>query len=1077
MDFPSFSKIRGFIFDHPFLSVGIFHAILITIYSIFTFFWGNGHIVFIDLTEGINLSDASNRVYYAYANNWGEAIAEKQRVVPFSIMWFLYNVLHLGEANFVPFRILFGYYLSIIGFVFMLSSFKSRSLKAKDWPLIVAIFAATGFYLYNPWMTNRILHNFLYFSSFTVVMHIGLLYQCLFKEISNKKFYILLILNGLLLGNFMTTPHTALLVLIPTVSLIVLALMQKTYLKTAIYSFCVPALALLSGLYWVLPFVLYKPVPDRVESTTILQLLSQHASVLNVLKLQGYWWDTILPGYFPDSFKINPAAPIVFGLLYLIPLLFLAYAVYYYRKLKITYFILAVFAIGLFLSSYNLVSKEFYEFLMFKNSLTSSFGWLFREVEKFSYLLALCYSVAIFLVLNIKNKRVLNIFYIFLIFSFLLNFSYLIRYTNANLRKVPVPNDYAEINKLLLRDKSEFNVAYYPQVQYLKWAPRVDSSNYISNLSSDKPALPNVEGDSYTKYFISTLLDQQMVEHVNVGDALNLMGIKYLIIRNDMRGKDFGDLLYSLDKQPDLNQIWSGEYLTVYENKAFNGLLEIKEKKLVTNLGLNFLESFTLSGISLSDYYIEYSDLSSSVFEQDSNAYLLDDEGFLDLAINKFSNDFVFPSKIVHTTNANSDWAITSLSNKTHAENDLYFNNFNITTRQFNYGNEVILSLGGLSLEKNSTKEDKDITSMFEFPNLESFVVSKNEDGSKSINFSGTERDYVWNIFRSNKIGVSNVKSIGLEALFEGSDYLEPHVKFYYYDANNNQLGVQVFYPQQNNFSGVFRVPLGVSYVDFSVWVRGKGAGRVDYKLNNLKIYDMGVNYAYPQLKLKVENNSCKEDCALYARVLESSNYPSKIEVSAGDGLKNVINNTRINSKYKWVKVLDLPVKPAYDLILNNSEGFNSIATLVVLNENELQKDIENNRSRLESEDFEKITLGNAIYYEPRTYGLKENTKLNKYIYHSPVEYEFTINTTNKDSYLVFKKPAKPGWSLTCGGVNLTSVRDFAAVWKIGTQKETCKIYYKPQGLFTQGKYIAFITFATSALCLGLLIYTSKYRR
>jgi|688.fasta_scaffold00063_65 hypothetical protein len=1081
MDFSAsfkFRSIKKFAFEHPFLSVGLLHAILITIYSLFTFFWGSGHIVFIDLTEGINLSDASDRIYYSYANNWGEAIAEKQRVVPFTLMWVLFKILHLGEANFVPFRILFGYYLSIIGFVFMLSSFKSRSLKAQEWFLLAAIFASTAFYLYNPWMTNRILHNFLYFSPFTVTMHLGLLYRCLFKNENNRWFYLMLLLNGVLLGTFMTTPHTALLVLIPTTLLIILALINGTYLRTFIYVLLVPILAVLHGLYWILPFLLYKPIPDRVESISILDLLSQKASIINVLKLQGYWWDRILPGYFPDSFSLTPGASFMFGILYLIPCLFLGYGIYYYRKLKISYFIGFLFAISIFLSSYTFLSKDFYEFIMFKTSISDSIGWLFREIEKFSYLTVLSYAIGIFLVFNIKNIKLLRTFYVFFVILFILNFAYLFRYTQMNLRKVSVPNDYEEINRIMLRDSSQFNIAYYPQVQFLKWSPSIDSSNYISNLSSNKPALPNVEGDSYTKYYINTVLDSSMVDHIDVGDALNSIGIKYLIIRNDMRGRDVEELLYSLEKQDSLLRLWGGEYLTVYQNKKFNGLLEVRNKRLVTNLGLNYLESFAITGESLASYFTEYTDLNTELNIEGPNvptSFLFDIDGPLDLSINKYKSGFVYPSDFVNITNPSSSWALTSLSNKTHAENELYFNNFNITARPSNYGKEVLISLGGLHLNEDFIGEFKNLNDALIFPKNDLFQIVQDPKNGNTISYKGEEKDYVWNIYRTNKLNVADINAIGVEGLFEGMEFLEPHIKFYYYDQNLNSLGVQVFYPELNKFSGVFKVPRGVSYVDFSIWVRGKGAGKVAYTLKNLKVYDVGTKYFYPQLTVPVQNVLCQADCALYARVLESSNYPAEIEVIVDKVSKNILKNTRTGSKYRWVKVSDLAYKDKYDVTLVNLSGFNSIAALAVVNKLELESEIAKKEEYLNSEVFEKFLIEDKTFYRNKLENTFIKSELNEYVYYSPVKYSFNAFLAEKANYLIFKKPSKPGWELTCGGKRASQIGSISAAWQILEGENNCEIYYIPQSYYLIGLRMSLAALFTSfSLAFLLAFYKNK---
>lgn len=1045
-------KTYTFFTKHPFFAALFIHLIIITIYCCVNLIQGGGHAVFIDITEGVNLSDASNRVYYSYADNWGEAIAEKQRIVPFTIMWQLYKFLPLGEDDYVPFRILFGYFLSIIGFVSALRLVYDSDSHKKDSnspKLFWAILFGTAIYIYNPWMTNRIIHNFLYFSTFTVPLSFGLAYKYFFG--SPKKQLLWLMLNGLLLGTFMTTPHTILLVGIVLFAVILMALIRREYKKILIFMLTVVPLAIASGLYWLLTFLLYKPSPDRVESLSILQLLAQHATPFKVLKLQGYWWDLILPDYSPLKDQISK---IISNIIYLIPLGFLTLAVWINPKKRFSQIFSVIFIIAFFLSTYTILSAPIYEFLIF-NEKTKFIGWMFREVEKFSYLIGLAYALGLFsLILSMGKKSLMKLVCLFSILVLVLYGVYLNAYVHKNLVKVPIPQDFHEMNRIFGLDKSEYNVVFYPSVQRTNWSTHLDSANYISNLSSDKPALPNVEGDSYTRYFIESVLDPRTLDSVNVGRALNTIGAKYLIIRKDSIGFDSKSLMQELDGQHSVTKIWEGDYLAIYDNAEYKGLLEVRNYKLSTNLGLNVWPTLDFAEINSRNYFIEYLD---SPFETDNNnpevpmAYLLDSEGPMDIAMNSFISEFNYPSDDVKVTDPDSNWAIGSLTNKTHAEVGLYFQNYNITNRQLNYDHEVVLTLGGFKWPESIDSGLQPLNLVF-IPKSGYKVEVK--DGKTLIDHKGEEFDDVWSIFTSSKFKVGNISSIGFKGEIKADEYLEPHFKFYYYSESDQLLGIQAFYPKNDSIESVFKVPTGTDSVSFSVWSRGKGYGQTQFKIEDLAFYNLENDYVYPKINSKV-HTSCKGECSVIARVLRSNNYPSLLEFTV-KGEKYELNNTSLESKYVWLKIADIYNDlQEVDIEIKNIEGFNSVAAIAIVDTQEFQEKLDGIRAYFDQnttrypvyEDGTSVYLDNSY---DMAYSSGRNA-LDHYVRYSPIKYSFEVTRLPEPAYLAFKKPYKSAWRLTCPeGVKMPAINSFSNLWVV-KEKGLCVAEYWPQSLYLRG--------------------------
>ncbi len=1063
------NNVSAFVKKNPFYTALLIHLTIITIYVGSTLLNGSGHPVFVDLTEGVNLSDASNRIYYTYADNWGEAVAEKQRIVPFTILWALYKVLPLGDDDFIPFRILAGYWFSIIGFILglklMYESEKDKSHKSLK--LFLAVLLATAVYIYNPWMTNRIIHNFLYFSTFTVPLSFGLAYKYFFGD--SKKPWILLVLNGLLLGTFMTTPHTILLVGIALLGVLIIALIRRKFSKILLFIFTVIPIAIISGLYWILPFLLYRPSPDRVESLTIFQLLARNTSLFEILKLQGYWWNYILPDYTPLKDKIGAA---ISNIVYLIPAALLVSATIVNPKKKINQILAIISVLALFLSTYTFLSGSMYEFLMF-NEHTKFIGWLFREIEKFSYLLAFAYAVGVFVAItSIKNKLATKLICLLLIPVFFFYGFYLSVYVHRNLVKVPIPPDFYEMNRVFDLDKSEYNVAFYPLVQRTNWTNHIDSANYITNLSSSKPALPNAEGDSFIRYFIETMLSNSNIDRVNIGKALNTIGVKYLIIRKDSIGFDSERTMSSLEAQTSLEKVWEGNYLAIYNNIEYKGLLEVRNYKLSTNLGLDVWGTLDFADINSRNYLIEYLD---NPFEpnldkdsQIPTAYLIDSEGPMDIAMNSFINSFVFPADKVNVSDPDSNWAIGSLTNKTHAETDLYFQNYDIRNRQLNYDHEVILTLGGFKWPKLNGQVYKSLE--FSFIPSQGYKVEP-KDNKLNISYDGEEKDDVWSIFPSSRFKVGNISSIGLKGKIDAPEYLEPHFKFRYYDSFDKYLGVQVFYPKDGTIESVFKIPAGTDSIEFSIWTRGKDYGHTSFRVEELGFYDLGQDYTYPEVNTEVKT-SCRANCVLMARLLKSNNYPSLLEFDI-NGSKYVVNNTSLNSKYMWIKVADIenPSETA-NVKIRNIEGFNSIAVLAIIDSSLLEQKLAEINAFLDSNTKLTIYEGGATVYLDDNYEMNLSSGRNalaNYVRYSPVKYSFEITKLPEAAYLMFKRPYKPAWMLTCSGSQAKpALNSFSNAWAV-KNLGNCTIVYFPQDLYMKGLMISGI--AISGLILGILVH------
>ena len=1063
-----FNFLSKIIYSKPLLSALLIHVIIITLLCAFTVFKGNGHAVFVDITEGIRLEDSVNRVYSTYDDNWGEAIAEKQRIYPFTIIWGLFKITPFFDvSDFVPFRMLISYYFSIFGFILALKLVASKAASSgRKKGIFLAVLASTFVYLYNPWMTNRIMHIFLYLSSFTVPVFFGLLYKYFFNS---KHEIIYPVLIGILLGTFTTTPHTLLLVAIVGVILVGFALFKRLFKETLILLGISIPIFLLTGMFWILPYVMYRPIPDRVESMSIVELLARNATIFNNIKLQGYWWNYLLPKY---EFFSNTYIRFVNSLVYLIPFGLLLALLKRIKERKVQ-IITVLFLISIFLASYNSITSLMYSNIMFGK--LSSFGWIFREIEKLSFLTAFAYSLGVFMLISkvkkLRSGLIISVFFIPLIAVY---FFYFNSYINRNMTKVEIPEDYYKLNELLSADNSEYNVTFYPQVQRVSWANRVDGTNLIANLSSLKPTVPNVAEDSSTIYYINYVLDEKNIPLVDVGKSLDLIGTKYLVIRNDLRGNSFDKTIELLKSQPTLELMSEMPYLTVFRNLEYKGLLEVKHKRIVTNMGLNSLEYLTFAGIDFNNYVIDYTDLSSDDIELNTltTSYLLDSEGYLDLAMNALSDDFVYPADSLIITDPNQGWAKTSLTDKTHAESELYFNNYGISSRQFNYGREAALSLGGLQWSTQDSDLHKKIIKNLSFQPKEWYLISGNE-GVFTIVQNGSETDSIWNIIESDLIEVkASVIGINGNVATVDSEILDPHFKVRYYDENKNYLGVHFIHPtNRREISSVVELPKEAKIIDFSAWSLG-GKHHIPLIVKDLSLYELDDKYySSPSLSVSV-NSTCHENCVLMARILKNPNYPSDMKFTWQDSEK-LVRNTSLGSKYKWVKVGEVnSTSEPIEINITNLGGINSIAALVIVNDSELSNELTKQVDLISNYDH-TFSFGDVGFFSAEDIGIRAKVQLTDYVKNLSTKYTVRVKDLSEPGVMLFKNPYKKAWNIE--GVDFlmdAEVYDLVSTGWVVKNIGDYTITYSPQKLFTLGLKVSICSI--SVIALGLIVYGVK---
>ncbi|OGC57041.1 hypothetical protein A3H26_03430 [candidate division WWE3 bacterium RIFCSPLOWO2_12_FULL_36_10] len=1008
-----------------------------------------GYIIFTDVTESLDIRSTFQKYIYTYSDDMGESLAEKARIPLFYLIYSVYKIFYFNPASFIKVKILVLMALTLFSFIFSLKLLEKHletDTKKNLW--ITATTFGALFYITNYWFTNRILHFYLFFSSVTIPINFALFYIYLHSE---KRDFRKLIYLIFFLSIFTATPHTVLFEFVIFFTLSIVYIFTSSWSQTKnrilpLIYFFIP-LYFLTNLHWILPFAISKSAPDAVWSKTITNLLSKNAEIINSVRLMGYWLVDI-KDYFIQNNSVIPYIQIV---LTFFPLAILTATIILFRKKVISKLLLVLFLLSTFLCTSGFITNKLYFYLMF-DSPVKNFGWLFREYDKFGIILAFVYSICIsLLAYKMLGNKILK--YLFVaIFTLLIasQLYFLNSQLDKNFRSTIVPEDFFKVNYLLRQDNELYNTAWYPGTPKPTWVDTKEVRFIFSNKVSDKPSITT---RSELIYYLDYIFSNTNLEEINVGKALDIVGVKYLVARKDESLFVSEDLVNKLDKQESLEKVFSGNYLVLFKNKEFTGLFKTYKNQIIADMGLNILKSLDFYNIDTKNTLINFTDDFSNL--NISKYFILNDP--LNYKINKFSNRFVYPANYVsEVENGNADkWRKASLKNLNHAESSFFFNNLGVTNNQFDYDNLVVNARDGWEKVDNGKKPIS--TMQIKFSDHNNVTI----DG-KEISYTSKPGDfkYYWDTIRSDRFSTKKIKAIHIKFDSNIDKSLIPHFKVSSY-LNDDRVDIKFIYPDENgDVDNIVKIPAEATEADFSMWTLSATGKGYDYKLEGFEVLDISDNVKPLTLSFKTKNYCGSSECVLLARTLNNKrggdiqfNVDEKyFGVNTKLAEESDVSKESVESVYKWANLGSFrSSKSALSINLLNINGFNSVNAFALLTKNEYEDLINENAN---DENLSESSGSTTIKAE----------KVN------PAKYKLQIDTDNKPFVLGFSKPFSKNW--LANGKESKLINGFINGWELkDSDKNGVTVEYKPEKFFHIGLVISV---STTVLLLFWLIYSFR---
>ncbi len=640
-------------------------------------------------------------------------------------------LLNISSDWFLRLLLIFAYFISGVSMYFacyILLKDETRVVQGNYWANISAIIAGIV-YMVNPWSFYRFSQYIHLFGYAVTPLALVFFIKLLDRRKIKYKYVIFISLLWCIASasvHFIVFIGFLLFSYLAYKSLIDIRKKEFFKLSSSVKSsLLILILYILFSSYWLIPYLVGSSTGSitlpYVVTPEIIQMLSRGSSLINVIRLMGFW-DPVL-GSYPTTDLIIPWTISTF-----IISIFAFSAIILYKKNKHVLFF-SLLAILFILLSTGTAGPlgEWYTWMIFNLPFISKIEWVFRESNKFVGLLALCYSFLTgFTILKLSRYRFNHkyVFYltIFVLLSSILlaSWQFLTGNFNGPLEPKIVPKQIIKMQSFINSDAEQYRVFWSPVFGAVTatW-----NDNKITELFylylTDKGSFP-LSFFYYRNFVYRDLLVNNKT--LEFGKYIGFTNTKYVILHDDVADDrpwyipgESGKVLTALRQQKDLELIKQESFIYIFENSVYANHTSIPQQRFAI---LGGLEKFaSLNAIN------SFSPVNSSVFFMDQTnqkniyQYTANSDG---IVLNKNIFDFVFlfsninyemikPSEYTNYHDPGKFWSKALTSDPLHAEWHPYLEQFGMENWEFDYSEGLVLTSAkqvALEIPLNVKKSD-----------------------------------------------------------------------------------------------------------------------------------------------------------------------------------------------------------------------------------------------------------------------------------------------------------------------------------------------------------------------------------
>lgn len=509
-------------------------------------------------------------------------------------LWHALGFIGLDVALLTKLNVVIGFFIASFSFYFSFwLLFKDKFFINKnrnELTLKAAAILGALFYAYNPWSFERVVHWYLWIGYALLPLFL-LSTVFVFRNPGNWKY----ILPSIFLWSLAsTTPHmTVFYGIIFTctffafvIDRIFVKMKDKSNNKKVLFRLSTSFLTIvflfsLFNFYWIYPYVLSSQIrsvsPNYLLVEENLEDLSKQNDIMSTLTLIGNWQEQQEDKPFQDStiYSLWFSSGIV------IPIFAFSALLFSRRLMKFAIIFAFCALVGIVLAMGTQSPFDYFK-LMLVSPLLTKYLWLFRDPDKWSFLIAFGYSFLI----GITSYSVLQFFsrvkhcngrifitsaFLFLIVGTISLYAYPVYRFNmyAKFNPIVLPSEFDRLNAYLSNiDTDKIYFIPYP-LDETQWN-KLNRVGDIYQMHSIKPSIEStgftgMAGMGSTNYY--NYLEKSIIGNrsKNIGNYIYPLGTSYVVFHNDTwdkREKSFDSSnlellrqLYDVDELKNINNI------------------------------------------------------------------------------------------------------------------------------------------------------------------------------------------------------------------------------------------------------------------------------------------------------------------------------------------------------------------------------------------------------------------------------------------------------------------------------------------------------------------------------------------
>jgi hypothetical protein len=583
--------------------------------------------------------------------------------------------------------------------------------------LSLASIVGSIFYAYNIWSFDRIGHWYFWLGyAVFPLFFFSLIFT--FRKPRDLKYIFVAVVSWTLASS---TPHMMIFFGIVFIGMLLFFVIKNLKKRKSLVQWVSGALLILGiyvllNSYWIYPFVYGNIVYDLnansdlfkivvTEETT--EMFSQGTTFWNVFRLVGDWTHVSEPIKEPSG--SSPIYQVWLFASYLLPVTaFSALLSRTFFKYALIFSLIAV--LGILLVMGNNVPFDLYSILLFKIPFFSYFNNIFRDPDKWAFLIGFAYSMLLTItslqIINTFNKLrgrfALSTLFVCLILGSAAIYSYPIySYSfNDKFEIVPFPEDIVNLNHYLrtIDGNKVLYIPFYQHGQETTWSKILPRETY--ELSTVKPNIGSysLSSQNYFNYLASLITTNRTN---NINDIITPFGTSTIVYVNDTNEEPFIDLFEKFLLLDGVKYIHNEGMFHVFNTGRNISLpLTIPEINIATAGGLdkltslNDLEFFNSSRTSLFFLDQDLRKEKSSITGNDTNIILTDNQ--YDLALSLVDKKFVVAPYELTTHNDPANlWSKAGAKDPLHGEFHPYIGELGIHNWDFDYGMGLVMTGAG----------------------------------------------------------------------------------------------------------------------------------------------------------------------------------------------------------------------------------------------------------------------------------------------------------------------------------------------------------------------------------------------